>query len=378
MTRRHRHEWERQGYPGMGSQSGLGTGTARPRRLHPLTLRFSVRRGLNWVLNLVFPDEQKNCLLCHRPMPKIEMDTKLDGNERLDKWKDERPDGWSAEHLDDPEQPAVAQNEAAYTMFEGVCLFCLQDAMNLYHQEISIRYLRVPGPGRGRVGRESDDRANSTTGPDSVGMEAGSPGTAGSTISTVTGSMEAGGHLSLLRVPVVAAAVYEGLMRTAIRQWKYDGVLELTPWFAQGLVHVFRHLERTGEAVGTVLGQIDAMVPVPSSADRFKKRGYDHVLLLANSLEKILGIPVASVLLRRSAGSSAGGFTQSQTAKSARERLAGLSGSYMVRPGTDLTGQRVVLLDDIVTTGATLYTCAHALYEAGAMDVIALVLADVK
>lgn len=347
MTRRHRHEWERQGYPGMGSQSGLGTGTARTRRLHPLTLRFSVRRGLNWVLNLVFPDEQKNCLLCHRPMPKIEMDTKLDGNDRLDKWKDERPDGWSAEHLDEwkderldaPEQPAVAQNEAAYTMFEGVCLFCLQDAMNLYHQEISIRYLRVPGPGRG---------------------------------------IETGGDSSLLRVPVVAAAVYEGLMRTAIRQWKYDGVLELTPWFAQGMVHVFRHLERAGEAVGTVWGQIDTMIPVPSSADRFKKRGYDHVLLLANSLEKILGIPVASVLLRRSAGSSAGGFTQSQTAKSARERLAGLSGSYMVRPGTDLTGQRVVLLDDIVTTGATLYTCAQALYEAGAMDVLALVIADVK
>lgn len=305
----------------MNGQPRRDLGPPRLRgRLHPLTLRFALRRWFNWVLNLVFPDEQKNCLLCHRPMPDVEMDT-------------------------------------AHTMFEGVCLFCLQDAMDLYHQEISIRYLRVPAPA-------------------GDGVDGG-----------LDGVQEDRSNLTVHRVPVVAAAVYEGLMRTAIRQWKYDGVLELTPWFARATVQVFRRLTRQGETgVGTgtgvagwnVLGQFNAIVPVPSSADRFKKRGYDHVLLLATSLAKELGIPVASVLLRKSDGSSGGGFTQSQTAKSARERLAGLSGSYKIRPGVELRGQRVVLLDDIVTTGATLYTCAEALYEAGAKDVIALVLADVK
>lgn len=336
-----------------GPDPGLELGQRPGRRSHPLTLRFALRRWINWALNLVFPDEQKNCLLCHRPMPDIEIDT-------------------------------------THTMFEGVCLFCLQDAMDLYHQELSIRYLRVPGPD-GNVARGQGgggvDGGQADGGPEGSGVDGH--------VSQKDGSPESPGNSSLRRVPVLAAAVYEGLIRTAIRQWKYDGVLELTTWFAQAMVPVFRELTHGGETgvgtgtattVGTTIessgwngpGHFDAIVPVPSSADRFKKRGYDHVLLLATSLEKELGIPVASVLLRKSGGPSGGGFTQSQTAKSARERLAGLSGSYKIRPGVDVSGQRVVLLDDIVTTGATLYTCAQALYEAGAKEVIALVLADVK
>lgn len=199
---------------------------------------------------------------------------------------------------------------------------------------------------------------------------------------------ESGVRPSIQRVPVISAARYEGLMRTAIREWKYDGTLEITAWFADWVANAFGDYvaNQTGTAANPARGTVanakvrfDAIVPVPTSIDRYRKRGYDHVGLLAQTLAPRLGLPIWHVLIRNPKPGD-DGFTQSQTAKSARDRLKGLKGVYVPSPnaGDKVRGKRVVLLDDIVTTGATLYACAAALFAAGVGEVTCIAIAQVE
>jgi predicted amidophosphoribosyltransferase len=209
------------------------------------------------------------------------------------------------------------------------------------------------------------------------------------------------------RIPVHSARRYDGVMRNAIRQWKYDGAVSLTPWFANMVAATYKTLQPDSHshqlspsATASVTRSVTAstgseawsfkdsvtesvtptftptvIVPVPTTRDRLRKRGYHHVGLLAAEVAEMLNLPVVPALERRPDGS--GSFTQSQTAKNAKERLRGLQGQFYLSPGTSVTGANVLLVDDIVTTGATLYTCAATLLEAGAQQVQALVIADV-
>ena len=86
-------------------------------------------------------------------------------------------------------------------------------------------------------------------------------------------------------------------------------------------------------------------------------------------------IQVAQWLHRKADETS---FTQSQTAKTARERLSTLQGKFYVDDSTQVQGRSVLLVDDVVTTGATLLTCSSALLEAGAAKVVCAAIAQVE
>ena len=107
-------------------------------------------------------------------------------------------------------------------------------------------------------------------------------------------------------------------------------------------------------------GPVDLITWAPLHPKRKKERGYDQAELLAQRVGGLTGLPVESALEKRRATA-----VQSQT-EGDEARKANVRGAYRALPGLDLTGKRVVLVDDVATSGATLAECAAALRAAGA------------
>lgn len=110
----------------------------------------------------------------------------------------------------------------------------------------------------------------------------------------------------------------------------------------------------------------DAVVPVPLHRSRLRQRGYDQALELARPVAKRLGVPLRAGLLRRRRATTA------QTELHARQRQANVADAFEVRGAVPA---HVALVDDVMTTGATLDACARALRAAGAVTVEAWVVA---
>lgn len=107
----------------------------------------------------------------------------------------------------------------------------------------------------------------------------------------------------------------------------------------------------------------DAVVPVPLHKRRLSRRGYNQSALLAEALSARVGVPVREDLLRRTRN------TKTQTVLNARQRARNLHGAFEASPAAK--GMRLLLIDDVRTTGATLSECARALRAAGAVAVYA-------
>lgn len=103
----------------------------------------------------------------------------------------------------------------------------------------------------------------------------------------------------------------------------------------------------------------DAVSFVPATAAAYRRRGFDHMLLVAHALGSFLGLPVADVLARSS--------ERDQRALGREERSANLAGSVVCIE--DVSGMRILLADDVVTTGASMSECARALVGRGAKAV---------
>ncbi|GMA64511.1 phosphoribosyltransferase family protein [Alicyclobacillus fastidiosus] len=167
---------------------------------------------------------------------------------------------------------------------------------------------------------------------------------------------------------VYSCLPYNHFIRNLIRSWKYDGVMELTSYFGDMVAQTLQEFTR-GHSL-----HFDVAVPVPSTVDRTRKRGYDHVRLLLHHVTKSYSIRTALALTRLKVGDE---FTQSQTAKSQAQRALGLEKVYAHNKQVSVRGSDVLLIDDIVTSGATLASCANRLYRAGASSVCAIVIARV-
>lgn len=116
----------------------------------------------------------------------------------------------------------------------------------------------------------------------------------------------------------------------------------------------------------------DLITWAPLSRKRLRERGFDQAELLAREVGRLLSIPAAPALKKtRNTG------PQSELEEESARR-ANARGAYALLPGTDLTGRRVVLVDDVVTSGATLSECAALLRQAGAEEVYCLTLARAR
>jgi ComF family protein len=114
----------------------------------------------------------------------------------------------------------------------------------------------------------------------------------------------------------------------------------------------------------------DSLVPVPVHAERRRERGFDQAELLASSMSRHLGLPVLRAVRRATA-------THAQHGLARHARAGNVGRAFAVPEGhvAAVTGRWLVLVDDVVTTGATLTACAQALYGAGAAAVSAICLA---
>ncbi|MCP4540987.1 MAG: ComF family protein [Chloroflexi bacterium] len=116
---------------------------------------------------------------------------------------------------------------------------------------------------------------------------------------------------------------------------------------------------------------IDVVVSVPLHAARFRERGYNQAALLAREMARRTGLSVnEKVLIRQRA-------TVSQIELDASQRKENVRAAFCCS-GDELAGKRVLLIDDVCTTGATLEACAIALYDEDALSVQALTLARAR
>jgi ComF family protein len=153
---------------------------------------------------------------------------------------------------------------------------------------------------------------------------------------------------------------YSGVARAALAALKYDGELRLVEVLAE---QMSARWARAG--IGG-----DVLVPVPVHAARLKQRGFDQAELLARATGRMLGLPVTTVLERATR-------TAAQHRLGRRARAANVGGAFTAKASAErqISGRWVVLIDDVVTTGATFSGCAAALYAAGAHAVSGLALA---
>lgn len=157
---------------------------------------------------------------------------------------------------------------------------------------------------------------------------------------------------------------YRGSALELIQRLKFDARRDALPILTRLLVTRVRGLQSPGDAA---LNE-SILVPVPRHPSRIREHRSDPVHLLAKRLARALGCPLVSSALERTRP------TRPQTELTRRERLLGPQGSFAAKPSQ--AGERaILLLDDVVTTGATLRAARQALQAAGARRVTPLALA---
>jgi len=158
-------------------------------------------------------------------------------------------------------------------------------------------------------------------------------------------------------------AAYDPAMTSAILLLKYEAVRPLANWFSARLAEVF--------ASNAKDFPVDIVVPVPLHPARLRERGFNQAELLARPLARRLGLEMRSELLVR---------TKPRPDKlrlSRQERWRTVRGAYEAREGARIDNLRVLLVDDVLTTGATLDACSRALRHGGAKGVFCLTVARV-
>ncbi|MBD3232595.1 MAG: hypothetical protein GF315_02615 [candidate division Zixibacteria bacterium] len=145
-------------------------------------------------------------------------------------------------------------------------------------------------------------------------------------------------------------------IREYLHAYKYFGRLEIAEDFARRAFEMYNDAE--------FVQQIDVIVPVPLHRRKRLQRGYNQAEVFACHLSELFGTPLANNSLKRIK------HTKSQTYLNAKQRFENVKGVFRIIDGKQIRNKRVLLVDDIVTTGATLYECSRTLKKAGATTVV--------
>jgi len=155
--------------------------------------------------------------------------------------------------------------------------------------------------------------------------------------------------------------IYDDALKSVILKFKYADMTFAVPYFAKWMI----------SAGKDVLEDADAVIPVPIHRLRLVRRRYNQAALLAKKIAKIERKEFICNNLQRVRN------TSSQGEKSAKERRENVKGAFALRKPSAIAGKKIVIVDDVVTTGATVSECARVLLSAGAAEVRILSLAVV-
>jgi ComF family protein len=172
-----------------------------------------------------------------------------------------------------------------------------------------------------------------------------------------------GGCLLEDRPYAVARSVcrYEGTILKAVHKFKYQGKTGI------------------GKALGNVMadfasgiwkmGTFDMVMPVPLHIRRLRERGFNQSVILARQLSRRFHIPLDFSSLKRVR------FTPSQVGMGRKERAVNVMGAFALTKHSDIVGKKILLVDDVYTTGSTLIECSQVLIDSGAAAVAVLTMA---
>lgn len=167
------------------------------------------------------------------------------------------------------------------------------------------------------------------------------------------------------KLPFIAQCLsplyYDDIVRDAFLRYKFNGVQSYAVCFGKIMAECVQN--------NLDCSAVDVISCVPLSKKRQRRRGYNQSELLAKEISSTVGVAMTE-LLQKNVDNTA----QSKT-NSSKQRLTNVSGVYSMKNGADVEGKTVLLVDDIVTTGATLSECARILRRAGAERVLAVTLA---
>ena len=153
-----------------------------------------------------------------------------------------------------------------------------------------------------------------------------------------------------------ASGLYEGMLKRAVQAFKYNGAVELAAPLAERLTVTLEQLDWA----------FDFIAPVPLSSNRLAERGYNQADLLGQRVAERMNIHYRPDALRRERD------TEQQARLNIQQRVDNVKDAFAA---ADAANQSVLLIDDVVTTGATLKACAESLGNAGAADVYAIAVA---
>lgn len=168
------------------------------------------------------------------------------------------------------------------------------------------------------------------------------------------------GRVNLSAIRVYLKFYSEGITQHLLHEIKYNGNKDLGQHLGEELMNFGDNTE--------VFQDVDLVIPVPLHQTKLKQRGYNQSLLLAEGMAKVLNKPVNTSSIVRMHKSD------TQTRKNRAERWENVSGIFEA-VNKDLEGKHVLLVDDVLTTGATLEACAQAALASGCRSISVAALA---
>jgi ComF family protein len=156
------------------------------------------------------------------------------------------------------------------------------------------------------------------------------------------------------RIPVTSAHsqfyfAKESLVQHLIHQLKYKGNKQIGIYLGELMG---KHLLNSDR-----FKNVNAIIPLPLYPDKERKRGYNQASVICQGIANNLNVPViTNIVLRRR-------FTETQTRKHRTERWQNVEGSFIVTDATILKNKNILLVDDVITTGATIEACGQTILE---------------
>jgi ComF family protein len=159
------------------------------------------------------------------------------------------------------------------------------------------------------------------------------------------------GRLQLARAASIFYLTKESMLEKLMYQLKYKGKKEVGDYCGELMGRAIQHSPFAG---------IDVLVPLPLFPKKERARGYNQAALICNGIASVINKPVLQTAVQRIS------TTETQTRKNRIERWQNMQGRFSVSDAAKVSGKSVLLVDDVITTGATLEACGIELVNAGA------------